>query len=235
MLMFVVLGSAFTGYLLPWDQISYWAITISTSMLDNVPWVGTTIKGWVLGGTEPGPATLMNFYAIHTAILPILLLFALPFHFWRIRKANGIVVPRAPGEELPAPLPMVNTVPHLLSREAAVSFVVLAVILGISMMFNAPLAEQANPFIGKLDQAAPLLVRALAMFRNLHQGDHEDVASTLEALAYIDQYQDDFELSTVEQELVGALADAFHALAVATGVPSPLTTTKHRWATSSGK
>ena len=95
--------SNFTGYLLPWDQISYWAITISTSMLDYVPWVGSTVKGWILGGPEPGPATLMNFYAIHTAILPVLFLFILPFHYWRIRKANGIVVPRAPGEELPNP------------------------------------------------------------------------------------------------------------------------------------
>ena len=147
--------SNFTGYLLPWDQISYWAITISTSMLDYVPWVGTTLKTWILGGPEPGPATLMNFYAIHTAIFPIVLLFALPFHFWRIRKANGIVVPRAPEEKLPSPLPMVNTVPHLVSREIAMTLVVLAVILGVSMLFNAPLAEQANPGMSPNPTKAP--------------------------------------------------------------------------------
>ena len=62
-------------------------------MLDYVPWAGPVLKSWILGGTEPGPATLMNFYAIHTAILPILLLFALPFHFWRIRKDGGISGP----------------------------------------------------------------------------------------------------------------------------------------------
>ena len=91
-----VIFSNFTGYLLPWDQIAYWAITISTSMLDYLPVVGTGIKNWVLGGTEPGPVTLINFYALHTAILPALLLFVLPFHFWRIRKANGLVIPRSP-------------------------------------------------------------------------------------------------------------------------------------------
>ena len=154
-LLFLVVLSNFTGYLLPWDQISYWAITISTSLLDYVPWAGSTVKGWILGGSEPGAATLMNFYAIHTAIIPILLLFALPFHFWCIRKANGIVVSRAPGEELPSPLPMVNTVPHLLSREAAAALVVLAVILVISMLFNAPLAEQANPGLSPNPTKAP--------------------------------------------------------------------------------
>ena len=147
--------SNFTGYLLPWDQISYWAITISTSMLDYVPWVGTTVKGWILGGAEPGPATLMNFYGIHTAILPLLFLFVLPFHFWRIRKAGGIVVPKAPGEELPAPLPMVKTVPHLVSRELAWALIVLAAVLAVSMVFNAPLAEQANPGMSPNPTKAP--------------------------------------------------------------------------------
>jgi quinol-cytochrome oxidoreductase complex cytochrome b subunit len=151
----VVVLSNFTGYLLPWDQISYWAVTISTSMLDYVPWAGPAIKNWILGGPEPGPATLMNFYAIHTAILPIVFLFALPFHFWRIRKANGIVVPRAPGEDLPTPLPMVNTVPHLVSRELAMALVVLAGILAVSMVLNAPLAEQANPGMSPNPTKAP--------------------------------------------------------------------------------
>ncbi len=68
-----VILSGFTGYLLPWDQIAYWAITISTSMLDYIPGVGAWLKEWLLGGNEPGSQTLINFYAIHTAILPALL------------------------------------------------------------------------------------------------------------------------------------------------------------------
>ncbi|MGA9572722.1 MAG: cytochrome b N-terminal domain-containing protein, partial [Lysobacterales bacterium] len=94
-----VVLSNFTGYLLPWDQLAYWAVTISTSMLDYIPVVGTGIRQWVLGGTEPGPRTLINFYAIHTAVLPGLMLFFVPFHFWRIRKANGLVIPRASADE----------------------------------------------------------------------------------------------------------------------------------------
>ena len=150
-----VIFSNFTGYLLPWDQIAYWAITISTSMLDYLPVAGPGIKQWVLGGTEPGPVTLMNFYALHTAILPALLLFVLPFHFWRIRKANGLVVPRSPTEDPGTKGPMVDAMPHLIVREVATAVVLLAVILLVSMFFDAPLADQANPGLSPNPTKAP--------------------------------------------------------------------------------
>jgi len=147
--------SNFTGYLLPWDQIAYWAITISTSMLDYIPVVGTGIREFVLGGTEPGPATILTFYAIHTAILPALLLFILPFHFWRIRKAGGLVVPRLPEESRDARGPDVDAMPHLIVREVTAALVLIAVVLLISMFYNAPLAEQANPGLSPNPTKAP--------------------------------------------------------------------------------
>jgi quinol-cytochrome oxidoreductase complex cytochrome b subunit len=150
-----VILANFTGYLLPWDQIAYWAITISTSMLDYLPGLGTSIKEWLLGGTEPGPRTLLNFYAIHTAILPVLMLIALPWHFWRIRKAKGLVLP-TPAEGEPDPREdVVDTMPHLIMREVAMTMVVLAVILMSAMFFNAPLAEQANPGLSPNPTKAP--------------------------------------------------------------------------------
>lgn len=156
LLLFAAVGlSNFTGYLLPWDQISYWAVTISTSMLDYVPWIGSPIKQWILGGPEAGPATLLNFYAIHTAILPVLLLFVIPFHFWRIRKANGLVLLRAAGEVPETPPQMLKTVPHVVSREAAIALTVIAAMVAISMVFNAPLAEQANPGLSPNPTKAP--------------------------------------------------------------------------------
>jgi quinol-cytochrome oxidoreductase complex cytochrome b subunit len=150
-----VVFSNFTGYLLPWDQIAYWAVTISTSMLDYIPGLGTGLKEWVLGGTEPGPATLRNFYAIHTAILPALLLFFLPFHFWRIRKANGLVIPRSPEEDPSTGGQMVEAMPHLIKREVALTLVVLATILLIAMFFDAPLADKANPGLSPNPTKAP--------------------------------------------------------------------------------
>ena len=150
-----VVFSNFTGYLLPWDQLAYWAITISTSMLDYIPAVGTGLKEWILGGTEPGPKTLANFYAIHTAILPALLLFFVPFHFWRIRKAKGLVIPRSPEEDPSIQGEMVDSMPHLIVREVALALLVIAIILIIAMFFNAPLAEQANPGLSPNPTKAP--------------------------------------------------------------------------------
>ncbi len=150
-----VVLSNYTGYLLPWDQVSYWAITISTSMLDYLPGVGTNLKEWVLGGSEPGPGTLVNFYAIHTAILPALLLIALPFHFWRIRKAKGLVIPRSMDEDPDTQGELVDTMPHLIVREVAMAVLVLAVILVVAMLFNAPLTDQANPGLSPNPTKAP--------------------------------------------------------------------------------
>ncbi len=151
----IIIFFNFTGYLLPWDQIAYWAITISTSMLDYLPGMGAVIKEWVLGGAEAGPKTLANFYALHTAILPALLLFALPFHFWRIRKANGLIIPRSPAEDSNIRGEIVETMPHLITREAAMALVVLAFILVIAMLYNAPLSEQANPGLSPNPTKAP--------------------------------------------------------------------------------
>ena len=150
-----VVFSNFTGYLLPWDQLAYWAITISTSMLDYIPGVGTGLKEWILGGSEPGPKTLMNFYAIHTAILPVLLLFFVPFHFWRIRKAKGLIIPRSPAEDPSIQSEMVDSMPHLIMREVALATLVLAVILLVAMTFNAPLADIANPGLSPNPTKAP--------------------------------------------------------------------------------
>ena len=108
-----------------------------------------------MGGTEPGPATILTFYAIHTAILPALLLFVLPFHFWRIRKANGLVVPRAPEEDPGFRSPEVDAMPHLIVREVTTALVLIAVVLLISIFYNAPLAEQANPGLSPNPTKAP--------------------------------------------------------------------------------
>jgi quinol-cytochrome oxidoreductase complex cytochrome b subunit len=151
----IVIFSNFTGYLLPWDQTAYWAITISTSMLDYVPGIGAGLKEWVLGGTEPGPVTLLNFYAIHTAVLPALLLFVLLYHFWRVRKANGLVIPRTPDEDPATVGPWVDTAPHLIVREVAMALIVLAVILAVSMSIDAPLGDPANPGLSPNPTKAP--------------------------------------------------------------------------------
>jgi len=84
-----------------------------------------------------------------------LLLIALPFHFWRIRKAKGLVIPRAPGEDPAIKGDLVDSMPHLIIREVAMAVLVVAVVLLIAMFFDAPLAEQANSGMSPNPTKAP--------------------------------------------------------------------------------
>ena len=154
-LFLLVLLSSFTGYLLPWDQLSFWAITICTGMLDYVPAAGLWLQKLIRGGSEVGPSTLANFYAIHTAILPAALIVLMPFHFWRIRKAGGLVIPRAPEENAETRGEMVPSIPNLMLRELVVALLLIAFVLMISAFFNAPLDNKANPGLSPNPTKAP--------------------------------------------------------------------------------
>ncbi|MGD9233840.1 MAG: cytochrome b N-terminal domain-containing protein, partial [Desulfobacterales bacterium] len=67
----LVLTANFTGYLLPYDQLAYWAVTVSTGMLEYIPFIGGRLQEIIQGGNEIGPATLNIFFALHTAVVPV--------------------------------------------------------------------------------------------------------------------------------------------------------------------
>jgi quinol-cytochrome oxidoreductase complex cytochrome b subunit len=150
-----VVASNFTGYLLPWDQLSYWAITISTGMLGYVPGVGEWIQRALRGGDEIGQATLITFYTLHTTVLPVFLFVLMGFHFWRVRKAKGVVVPRAPGAELDAQPEKVLGLPFLFMREFVVGLSLVAIVLLLAALASAPLGEAANPGMSPNPAKAP--------------------------------------------------------------------------------
>ena len=77
---------SFTGYLLPWDQLAYWAITVGTSLAAFVPFFGDEISRLLLGGPQVSSATLLRFYVLHVALLPGVLIMILAVHLWRWRK-----------------------------------------------------------------------------------------------------------------------------------------------------
>jgi quinol-cytochrome oxidoreductase complex cytochrome b subunit len=149
-LLILVVLSNFTGYLLPWDQLSYWAVTISTSLLAYVPLVGDSIREALLGGKEVGQATLTNFFNLHTGVIPLLLVAFMAYHFWRIRKAGGVIVAEKDKDG-----PMVETTPHLVNREFVVAMVLLAILFIVSSLFDAPLRERANPSFSPNPAKAP--------------------------------------------------------------------------------
>ncbi len=151
----LVLGSNFTGYLLPWDQLAYWAITICTGMLEYIPGIGIGLQKMIRGGGEIGPATLSNFFAVHTAVIPACLVILMPFHFWRVRKSKGLVIPRTPQEDPADRGESVATIPNLIIRELAVAAVLIALIMVVSVLFNAPLEAKANPGLSPNPTKAP--------------------------------------------------------------------------------
>lgn len=95
---------SFTGYLLPWDQLSFWAITVGTNMLSYMPVIGakgplsvvsgaSDIRYFILGGYSVGQNALLRFYVLHVLALPLILMGLILFHFWRVRKDNQVKGP----------------------------------------------------------------------------------------------------------------------------------------------
>ena len=93
LLLFFTLGLSFTGYLLPWDQIAFWAVTVGSQMATYVPLVSSEFGFILLGGIQVGQETLLRFYVLHVIALPLVLAVLLIVHFWRIRKDGGISGP----------------------------------------------------------------------------------------------------------------------------------------------
>ena len=92
-LLFLTIMLSFSGYLLPWDQIAFWAITIGTNFGSYFPIVATPVNRILLGGLEVGQNTLLRFYVVHIMVLPLVTATFLAVHFWRIRKDGGISGP----------------------------------------------------------------------------------------------------------------------------------------------
>jgi quinol-cytochrome oxidoreductase complex cytochrome b subunit len=141
-LLFLVLFANFSGYLLPWDQLAFWAVTIFTGMFGYIPLCGNWLMQLLRGGNEVGAFTLANFYAIHVGIIPFCFVVFSVWHFWLIRKAGGLV--QAERSDT-TNIIRVPAVPDLISREAAVGFGLVGALLLFASVFDAPLAEPANP------------------------------------------------------------------------------------------
>jgi len=101
MLLVLTLLMSFTGYLLPWDQLAYWAVTVGTQMASYVPLIGGDVQRTMLGGSVVGASTLLRFYVLHVAVLPSAIVFVLMIHLWRWRKDSMLELDRLvdPAEE----------------------------------------------------------------------------------------------------------------------------------------
>ena len=154
-LLAAIAASAFTGYLLPWDQLAYWAVTIVTGMAAYVPLAGPALAAFLRGGEESGPATLGTYDALHTQWIPVLLFAGALFHFWRVRKAGGVVVPPDAVHDEKGKPEQVLFLPELFWREIAAALVLLAAVTLFSALVRAPLGPAANPGLSLNPAKAP--------------------------------------------------------------------------------
>src|ERR1700730_17046325 len=92
-LLVLTLLLSFTGYLLPWDQLAFWAITVGTNMIGSAPVFGPKSPLLLIGGFEVGPTALIRFYALSVIGLPLLASIFMAVHFWRIRRDGGLARP----------------------------------------------------------------------------------------------------------------------------------------------
>ncbi len=89
-LLIVTLLLSYTGYLLPWDQLAYWAITVGSNIMSAVPVLGQKVRFLMLGGNTVNANALLRFYVLHCVILPLTAILFIAIHFWRIRKDGGL-------------------------------------------------------------------------------------------------------------------------------------------------
>ncbi len=92
-LLVLTLLLSFTGYLLPWDQLALWAITVGTNIAGSAPVLGGQTRFILIGGFEVGPNALIRFYTLHVIGLPLLAAIFMSVHFWRIRRDGGLARP----------------------------------------------------------------------------------------------------------------------------------------------
>ncbi len=90
MLLLLTLFLSYTGYLLPWDQLAFWAITVGTNIIRALPFLGDKVRFLLLGGHLVSENALLRFYVLHCVVLPLAAIVLIAVHFWRIQKDGGL-------------------------------------------------------------------------------------------------------------------------------------------------
>jgi len=148
---------SFTGYLLPWDQLAYWAVTVSVNIVASVPAIGHGIRELVLGGREVGQPALMRFYLLHIVVLPIAVGVLFGYHMWRIRKDGGLAGPEPVDADATGDgrTDVVNAIPNVVSRVVIVSLATWLVVTALAIVIPSPLEEAANALVAPNPAKAP--------------------------------------------------------------------------------
>lgn len=145
MIFMVTIVFGFTGYLLPWNQLSYWATTVGTEISGAVPWIGPTLQQFMLGADDVGGETLSRFFTVHVIILPWLLFFLVAVHLFMIRSQNLATMEPVGRERTIPPKCGIPFWPVHVAKEACVALLALGVLVTLSVLSPWEIGEPANP------------------------------------------------------------------------------------------
>ncbi len=166
----VTLFLSFSGYLLPWDQLAYWAVTIGSNIAASAREltdligitggfdIGGFMKRILIGDETVGQPALSRFFTLHVIFLPLTLLILVGVHFWRIRKDGGLSRPNTLNYKQEDPSiseGRIYTWPVVLWAELAILLSVCSILLIVAFVVDAPLLEKANPAFAENPAKSP--------------------------------------------------------------------------------
>jgi cytochrome b6 len=148
LLLFLALAFGFTGYLLPWNELAFFATRVGTDIAGAVPYIGDGIVTFLRGGPDVTGATLTRFYGVHVAVLPAITTVLLGLHLVLVQY-HGMSVPpsvEAAAKRGGAPIRTMPFVPHFALRDLFGWTVALAMLAGLSAYLPWELGHKADPF-----------------------------------------------------------------------------------------
>ncbi|OGW82150.1 MAG: hypothetical protein A3G33_10495 [Omnitrophica bacterium RIFCSPLOWO2_12_FULL_44_17] len=144
-LLFLALVFGFTGYLLPWNQLAYWATTVGTEIAGAIPGVGEWIKTLLRGGTAVGGETLSRFFVVHVIILPWVICFVILVHLFFVRYQGIATLDPVDAEKEVKESEGIPFFPHHALKEGIVFFILIGILISLSILAPFDLGEKADP------------------------------------------------------------------------------------------
>jgi len=161
-LLLLTLALAFSGYLLPWDQRAYWAVTIGASMAETIPVIGRHVILLLRGAPDIGADGLLRFYMLHVLALPLLAMISMAVHYYRVVRLHGISTPlksgATTGDQISAApsAQRLKLFPDMIRREICLaSLAMVMILIWAGFFYHAPLDMHADPRQTPMNIEAP--------------------------------------------------------------------------------
>jgi quinol-cytochrome oxidoreductase complex cytochrome b subunit len=161
-LLLVTLFLSFSGYLLPWDQLAFWAVTIGTSMAEAAPLIGYQTNLILRGSQDIGAGGLLRFYLLHVLLLPLVAIIFISVHYYKVSREHSISLPasieegEAPSEKIAKAKRKIDILPDLITSEIMwMAVFAMGMVVWVGFFYSAQLENHADPLKTPLHTTAP--------------------------------------------------------------------------------